>query len=203
MLKLVLLKLLAVFFCMAPALAQEQVAIVRKGGLLVFLPGIGGPDTYGTYFVPDALGRDSLDRFQYLGNPLQINFLPPSELPSDFPRMNAAEKLEEFFRTESRHMTKAFGKQIEFTNFENIRCDGADGLSATTVLDDSGPEKMELRLTARVAGEGILHAAYQNLNPETTAETQSMAEKLLSSFKFVPRPLTPDELAAISQKARQ
>ncbi|MBU6182484.1 MAG: hypothetical protein KGR46_06715 [Verrucomicrobia bacterium] len=117
--------------------------------------------------------------------------------------MNEAEKLEEFFRTESRHMTKAFGKQIDFNNFENIRCDGTDCLSATTVLDDSGPEKMELRLTARVAGEGILHAAYQNLNPETTAETQSMAEKLLSSFKFVPRPLTPDELAAISQKARE
>jgi len=203
MLKLVSLKLLTVFFCMAPALAQEQVAIVRKGGLLVFLPGIGGPETYGTYFVPNALGRESLDRFRYLGNPLQINFLPPSELPSNFREMNDEEKLEQFFRTESLHMTKSFAKKIEFANFEKLRIDGVDCLSGSAVLDDAGPEEMELRITARVAGEGILHAAYQNLNPATAAQTQSMAEQLLGSFKFVPRPLTPDEIAEISKKAKE
>ena len=203
MFRQIFIAILSAFVCASPLIGQEQVAIVKKGGLLVFLPGIGGPDTYGTYFVPDALGRDSLDRFQYLGNPLQINFLPPSELPSNFPEMNDEEKLEQFFRTESLHMTKSFGKKIEFTNFEKPHIAGADCLSGSAVLDDTGPEKMELRITARVAGEGILHAAYQNLNPATAAQTQSMAEQLLGSFKFVPRPLTPDEIAEISKKARE
>ena len=195
--------ILSAFFFVSQLIAQENVAIVTKDGLLVFVPGIGGPETYGTYSVPIALGRESLDRFQYLGNPLQINFLPPSELPSNFHEMNKEEKLEQFFRTESLHMTKSFGKEIEFANFKLVNIDGVDCLYGSAVLDEADPEKMELRIIARVAGEGILHAAYQNLNPATTSQTQSMAEQLLGSFKFVPRQLTPKELEEISIKTRE
>lgn len=195
--------ILSAFFFVSQLIAQENVAIFTKDGILVFVPGIGGPETYGTYSVPIALGRESLDRFNYLGNPLQINFLHSSELPSNFHEMNEEEKLEQFFRTESLHMTKSLGKEIEFANFKPINIDGVDCLYGSAVLDEAEPEKMELRITARVAGEGILHAAYQNLNPATTSQTQSMAEQLLGSFKFVPRQLTPKELEEISIKTRE
>jgi hypothetical protein len=189
--------------CATPALhAQEQIAMVRTDGLLVFLPDIGGRNTYGTFLVPDELGRNSTDRFVYLGNPLQINFLPPSELPRRFAQMDDRQKLEEFFRTESKHLTQAFKQQVDFTDLQPSRSSGVDYLAGTSTVTAPDGSKLKMRITARTAGAGILHAAYQESNRATLGRAQSLVDRLLRSFKLVNRPLTPDELTAISQKAR-
>jgi hypothetical protein len=184
------------------AFSQELAAVVRKDGLLVFIPGAGGPSTYGTYLVPAELGRGSLDRFQYLGNPLQVNFLPASELPPGFAGLDGAEKLAAFFQAESRHLSKAFGQEVEFSGFEKRNVGGAECLSAVAGLG-MGSEHIELRTTARAAGNGILHASYQNSNPATAAEAQAMVEKLIGSFQLVPHPFTPGELASAAEEARE
>jgi len=177
--------------------------MVRKDGMLVFLPQVGGNGTYGTYLAPTELGREQVDRFIYLGNPLQINFLPPSELPRGFASMPEKEKLQEFFRTEARYLGKASGQKIEFTDLEPSRHGGIEYLSGTIILTGPDGQKMPLRLTARTAGNGILHAGYQLGNPATQRQAQTMVDRLLRSFRLVNRPLTPDELAAISAKARE
>ena len=176
--------------------------MVRKDGLLVFLPDIGGRNTYGTYLVPDELGRNSTDRFVYLGNPVQINFLPPSELPRSVAKMDDRQKLEEFFRTESKHLSKAFRQQVDFTDLKPSRSGGVDYLAGTSTVTAPDGSRLKMRITARAAGAGILHAAYQESNRATIGRAQSLVDRLLRSFKLVNRPLTPDELTAISQRAR-
>ena len=182
---------------------QEQLAIVRKDGILVFLPEVGGAGTYGTYLVPNELGRDQIDRFMYLDNPLQINFLPPSELPRAFARMSEQEKLQEFFRTEERHIAKSFGQKVAFTDVEPSKADGIDYLTGTLTITGPDGKELPLRLTARTAGSGILHAGYQTMNPATTDRAQTMVERLLRSFELVNRALTPDELTSISRQAQR
>lgn len=192
--------ILAVLLLAAPARSSEQVAIVRAEGLLVFIPEVGGPGTYGTYLVPNALGRDSLDRFLCLGNPLQINFLAPSELPTGFADMGNAEKLEAFFETESRHLSKAFNQDVEFTNVESSRIDGVEHRSGTVSFLDASGTRREIRITARPAGVGILHAGYQPENPETVPQARKMVDGLLASLELVRRPLNTDELAKRSKE---
>ncbi len=177
--------------------------MVRKDGMLVFLPEVGGNGTYGTYLAPTELGREQVDRFIYLGNPLQINFLPPSELPRGFASMPEKEKLQEFFRTEARYLGKASGQKVEFTDFESSRPGGIEYLSGTVTLALESGKTMPLRLTARTAGNGILHAGYQLANPATRRQAQTMVDRLLRSFRLVDRPLTTDELAAIAAKVRE
>lgn len=192
--------LFALFPATATLHAQEQVAMVRKDGLLVFMPEVGGKGTYGTYLAPNELGREQVDRFVYLGNPLQINFLPPSELPRAFGRMSENEKLQEFFRTEARYLGKSFGQKAEFTDFASSRHGGVEYLSGTITMAAPDGGDMTLRLTARTAGNGILHSGYQLSNPSTRRQAQSMVDRLLRSFRLVDRPLNTDELAALAEK---
>jgi len=192
--------LLALLLLAAPATADERVAIVRADGLLVFLPEIGGPDTYGTYVVPNALGREALDRFVLLGNPVQINFLPPSELPEGFADMGETEKLDAFFQTELRHLSEAFGQKVELADVESSRSGGVEHRSGTlSFLDESGTRR-EIRLTARAAGVGILHAGYQPENPEAIDKAKETVDAMLRSFDLVARPLNPDELTKRSKE---
>jgi len=183
--------------------ADQRAAMVRANGLLVFLPEVGGSGTYGTYLVPNELGRDSLDRFVHLGNPIQINFLPPSELPPEFSGMEEREKLEAFFQTESRHLSKAFNQDIPFTDLKPLSFVGVDYLTGHASLLDASGKKLDIRITARAAGEGILHASYQPENPETAAMCQLMVDKLLRSFDLVQRPLTPAEMTNLSKESRK
>lgn len=196
------LVLLALLFTSAGLHAQEQVAVVRQDGLLVFLPEVAGRGTYGTYLVPNELGREQIDRFVYKGNPLQINFLPVSELPRGFARMDEKEKLQEFFRTEARYLTKSFGQPVEFTDVESSRAGGVEYLTGTATITSPDGKKLPLRLRARTAGTGILHAGYQMMNRATLSQAQSMADRLLRSFRLVNRSLTPDELTAIAKQVR-
>ena len=198
-----ILPLLFLILVTAALQAQEQVAIMRKDGVLVFLPEVAGPRTYGTYLVPNELGREQIDRFIYLGNPVQINFLGGQEFGRAFARMSEREKLEEFLRVESRYLSKSFGQPLEFNDMKPSSHGGVEYLSGTVTLTAPDGKKMPLRLTARTAGGGILHAGYQVSNPATVGKAQSMVDRLLRSFRLVNRPLTPDELAAISQKARE
>jgi hypothetical protein len=197
-----LLTLLLFLLLNANAPAEERIAMVREDGMLVFLPEAAGQGTYGTYLVPNALGREQLDRFVYEGNPVQINFLAGENFGRAFVRMEEKEKLQEFLRTESKHLTKAFGQPVEFTDLESFRAGGVDYLAGTSTVTAPDGKKLKMRVTARTAGSGILHAAYQESNRATLGKAQSMVDRLLRSFKLVNRPLTPDELTAISQKAR-
>lgn len=192
---------LAILFLSCTLFADERVAIVRSDGLLVFLPETGGPGTYGTYLVPNELGRDQLDRFLFHGNPVQINFLPPAELPGGFALMDDKEKLETFFQVEERHLAKAFNQEIEFTDMEPSRFDGVDYLSGTVSFLDASGQQREIRITARTAGVGILHAGYQPENPATVSKARGIVDRLLRSFELVPRPLDADELTMRSKKA--
>jgi hypothetical protein len=194
---------LAVFVFASSLQADERLAIVRANGLLVFLPEVGGPNTYGTYLVPNELGRDELDRFLYLGNPLQINFLPSSELPDGFSRMSAPKKLEAFFEVESRHLSQAFNQGIAFSDIKPSSVWGVDYLTGTASFVNADGQTIEIRITARTAGEGILHAAYQPENPDSVTKTRAMVNRLLSSFELVRRPLTPDEAAKRAKEAQQ
>ena len=182
--------------------AQEQVAIVRKDGLLVILPEVAGRRSYGTYLVPNELGREQIDRFIYLGNPLQINFLGAQEFGRGFTRMKAREKLQEFLRVESQYLSEAFNQTVQFTDVQPSRHGAVEYLSGTITLTAPDGKLMTLRLTARTAGGGILHAGYQVANPATLGQAQAMVDRLLQSFRLVRRPLTPNELAAISRKAK-
>jgi len=177
--------------------------MVREDGMLVFLPEVAGQGSYGTYLVPNALGREQLDRFVHQGNPLQINFLAGENFGRAFVRMGEKEKLQEFLRTESKHLTKAFGQPVEFTNLESSRAGGVEFLSATAAVTAPDGKKLPLRLTARTAGDGILHAAYQEMNRATLGEAESMVDRLLRSFRLVNRSLTQDELADISRELQR
>ncbi|MFM8363588.1 MAG: hypothetical protein ACKOAS_00365 [Verrucomicrobiota bacterium] len=197
---LLLSSLLCVFaLCLQ---ADDRVAIVRSNGLLVFLPEVGGPDTYGTYLVPNELGRAELDRFLHLGNPLQINFLPASELPEGFSGMSNPKKLEAFFAVESRHLSESFNQGVVFADFKPTSVWGVDYLTGTASFVNSDGRNLEIRITARTAGEGILHAAFQPENTDSIAKTRAMVNRLLSSFELVRRPLTPDELEKRSKEAK-
>ncbi len=177
--------------------------MVRANGLLVFLPGVGGPSTYGTYLVPNELGRAELDRFVLFGNPIQINFLPPSELPRGFAQMEEQEKLEQFFKTEERHLSKSFGRKIAFTDLKASNFQGVAYLAGFATLELPDGTSRELRLTARTAGLGILHAAYQPENRTTASKARAMVERLLRSFELVPRPLSPDEFTKLSKESQK
>jgi len=63
-------------------------------------------------------------------------------------------------------------------------------------------ERVESSEIGHSAGHGILHAGYQLGNPATQRQAQRMVDRFLRSFRLVNRPLTPDELAALSQHAR-
>ena len=182
--------------------AQETLAIVRKDGLLALLPEVGGPRTYATYVIPNALGRKSLNRFVYLGNPLQINFLPPSELPGDFGRMSERQKLQQFYRTKADYLSSGSGQRVTFTNFKRSRVGGVEYLAAKTIFFAPDGSRLDLRLKARTAGRGILHAGYFVVNTRNLSKAQLMTDKLLRSFRLVKRPLTQQELAAISKAAK-
>ncbi len=203
MIKVPLFALLAILLCATPGLADERVAIVRANGLLVFLPDIDGPNTYGTYLVPNELGRAELDRFLHHGNPIQINFLPPSELPGNFADLGEEEKLEAFFETEARHLTKAFNQDVAFTDIKSSSFDGVDYRSGTVSFLDASGRRLEIRITARTAGEGILHAGYQPENPDTISKARNMVDALLRSFELVRRPLNSEELAKRSKESKK
>lgn len=182
--------------------AQEQLAVVHKDGLLAILPVVGGPRTYGTYVVPKALGRESVDRFIYLRNPLQINFLPPSELPGNFGRMTEKKKLQQFYRTEAQYLSSTFGRKVTFTGLRSSRVGGVEYLAGKTILFAPDGSRLDLRLKARTAGRGILHAGYFVVSSRNMSKAQLMTDKLLRSFRLVKRALTPKELAAISKAAK-
>jgi hypothetical protein len=203
MIRFPLLALLALLLHAAPVHADDRVAIVRSNGLLVFLPGVGGADTYGTYLVPNELGRAELDRFLLDGNPIQINFLPPSELPDGFSRMSEQEKLEAFFLTEIDHLTKAFNQKIQFNDMEPSSFGGVNYLAGTVSFLDASGRRLKIRIKARVAGRGILHASYQPENPDAVPKAQAMVDELLRSFELVRKPLTPEELSKHSKAAME
>jgi hypothetical protein len=186
-----------------PSSAGERAALVRADGLVVFLPDVGGPDTYGTYIVPNALGRESLDRFALLGNPLQINFLPASELPEGFSNMGETEKLDAFFQTELRHLSEAFEQKVELADVETSRSGGVEYRSGTLSFVDASGTRREIRLTARAAGVGILHAGYQPENPATIDKAKEMVDALLQSFDLVSRPLNSEELTRRSKEVTE
>jgi hypothetical protein len=194
--------LLTLLLCSQSLYAQEQLAVVRKDGLLAILPEVGGPRTYGTYVVPKALGYESVDRFVYLGNPLQINFLPPSELPGNFGRMNEKQKLQQFFRTEAQYLSSSSGRKVSFTGLKHSRVGGVEYLAGRTTLFAPDGSRLDLRLKARTAGRGILHAGYFVVNSRNTSKAQLMTDNLLRSFRLVKRPLTQQELEAISKAAK-
>jgi hypothetical protein len=194
--------LLTLLLCSHSLHAQEQLAVVRKDGLLAILPEVGGPRTYGTYVVPKALGYERVDRFVYLGNPLQINFLPPSELPGNFGRMSERQKLQQFYRTEADYLSSGSGQRVTFTNFKRSRVGGVEYLAAKTIFFAPDGSRLDLRLKARTAGRGILHAGYFVVNTRNLSKAQLMTDKLLRSFRLVKRPLTQQELAAISKAAK-
>lgn len=194
--------LLTLLICGTSLNAQEQLAIVRKDGLLAILPEVGGPRTYGTYVVPKALGYESVDRFVYLGNPLQINFLPPSELPGNFASMKEKQKLQQFFRTEAQYFSSIYGRQVTFTGLRSSRVGGVEYLAGRTTLFAPDGSRLDLRLKARTAGRGILHAGYFVVNSRNISKAQLMTDKLLRSFRLVKRPLTQQELAALSKAAK-
>ena len=195
--------LLAILLLAAPGLADERVAIVRSNGLLVFLPNIDGPGTYGTYLVPNELGRTDIDRFLHHGNPIQINFLPPSELPRNFADFGEKEKLEAFFETEAGHLSKAFNHDVAFTDIKSSSFDGVDYRSGTVSFLDASGRRVEIRITARTAGGGILHAGYQPENPDSISKTRNMVDALLRSFELVRRPLNSEELAKRSKESKK
>ena len=198
-----LLALLALSLHTSAVLADDRVAIVRSNGLLVFLPEIGGPGTYGTYLVPNELGRAEIDRFLLDGNPIQINFLPPSELPHGFAKMSDREKLEAFFETEARHLTKAFNQKIESKDMEHSSFGDVNYLAGTLSFLDASGRRLKIRIKARVAGLGILHASYQPENPDAVPKAQAMVDELLRSFELVRKPLTPEELTKHSKAAME
>jgi hypothetical protein len=196
--------LIALLICGASPKAQgETLAVLREDGLLVLLPGIAGPRSYGTYLVPSALGRESFNRFVYLGNPLQINFLPPSELPADFARMSEKEKLRTFFRVEARYLSRQSGETVAFTDERASRVGGVEYLSGRIELPGSNGSRLDLRLKARTAGDGILHAGYFAVRSSTIGKARLMTDRMLRSFRLVRRPLTQAELQAISSNAQQ
>ena len=203
MIKAPLIALLAILLLATPGFADERVAIVRSNGLLVFLPDLDGPGTYGTYLVPNELGRAELDRFLHQGNPIQINFLPPSELPGNFAGLGEEEKLEAFFETEARHLSKAFNQDVAFADIKSSSFEGVNFRSGTVSFLDASGRRLEIRITARVAGEGILHAGYQPENPDTISKAQMMVDALLRSFELVRRPLNSDELAKRSKESNK
>jgi hypothetical protein len=70
-------------------------------------------------------------------------------------------------------------------------------------LIDASGRRLELLLTARTAGEGILHAGYQPENPAAAEMCQTLVDKLLRSFELIRRPLNEEELTKLSKESRK
>jgi hypothetical protein len=84
---------------------------------------------------------------------------------------------------------------VKFTNIETAEIDGVAHRSGTVSFLDASGTRREIRITARPAGVGILHAGYQPENPETVPKARKMVDELLGSYELVRRPLNSDELA--------
>jgi hypothetical protein len=187
-----------------PMRSGQMATVVRSDGLLVLLPEAGGPGTYGTYLVPNALGRDNPSRFMYQGNPLQINFLGAEQFPKGFSSLRPEEKLLTFFMAEADYQRKNLGTRVTLVNERSYRSGGVAYRSAIMKLNvptPRGTERFDVHIVARVAGDGILHGGWQVMNPRTISAGEAMVRRMLASFKLVRTPLDRDELARISKEA--
>lgn len=187
-----------------PVRSGQIATVVRSDGLLVLLPEAGGTGTYGTYLVPNALGRDNPTRFMYQGNPLQINFRGAEQFPQGFTSLSPKEKLLTFFIAEADYQRRNHGLPVDLLNERSYRSGGVDYRSAImriNVRTPQGTERIDAHVVARVAGDGILHGGWQIMNPRTVSAGEAMVRRMLASFRLVQTPLDGDELTRISKEA--
>lgn len=180
----------------------EIMAIVRPEGFMVLVPEIGGPGTYGYYIVPNELGRQSPNRFNHRRNFLQINFLPPDAFPRGFAQLSVEQKLRQFFITEAQHQRATLRSPVIVLNETTFRSGGVTYRRATfrmpAPLGMNAPY-MDYIITARVAGQGIMHGTLNVTNPAAAPQSQALLMRMLNSFRLVNRPLTQAELIRLTQ----
>jgi hypothetical protein len=184
-----------------PLEAGQMTAIVRSDGLLVLLPQVAGPGTYGSYLVPNVLGRENPTRFMFKGNPLQMNFLPVDAFPEEFAALSPEEKLRYFFKFEALHQSQSLGTLVFWENENATDTKGEPHREG--ILNITLPEGavIQAHIVARTAGNGILHGGWQSMEPESLTEAESLVRKMLDSFQLVPRALNTAELTRLSQEA--